>query len=366
LLQRQIEPEEELESLEPELYEQLGDDFLLPKRICEAVPQIGWPGLEARVQSLRGSGQPLPQSVRSFFEPRFGRDFGGVRVHVDARATEAARLVDARAFTLGQDIVFRAGQYQPETMAGQRLLAHELTHVVQQARRDIPARSADLVVQRVTGGEIVGHAESIRRNQLLATFYDNGKGGALGTIVSNTKWPGGMHKSELQSAAISMKLPWVRKMFRRNWKSMGLRFALAWYAYSRVRKYDTSTLSKFPIGSRFIFYNRNKCNLFVFDAFWNAGKHYYLSNRHYPAPPHVSGTWGKENGLTRIPNTADNPIKRGDLFVEVDKTGVSDHVGLVRQVRNRWWFQTMEWYGALTPRWLQYPDPRKKREVYRV
>ena len=70
--------------------------------------------------------------MRTFFEPRFERDFSQVRVHADAHAAESAQAVQALAYTVGSDIVFGAGQYAPATTAGQRLLAHELTHVVQQ------------------------------------------------------------------------------------------------------------------------------------------------------------------------------------------------------------------------------------------
>ena len=66
------------------------------------------------------------------FEPRFGYDFSQVRIHTDARAAESARAVNARAYTVGREVVFGAGQYSPGTAAGQRLLAHELTHIVQQ------------------------------------------------------------------------------------------------------------------------------------------------------------------------------------------------------------------------------------------
>lgn len=82
--------------------------------------------------ALAGQGQPLPDRVRSFFEPRFGHDFGRVRVHDDQEADRLAAQHDARAFTINHDIVFARGEYQPMTQAGQRLLAHELTHVVQQ------------------------------------------------------------------------------------------------------------------------------------------------------------------------------------------------------------------------------------------
>lgn len=83
---------------------------------------------------LRSSGQPLDLATRAFMESRFGHDFSQVQVHTDGRAAESAEAVDARAYTVGSNIVFGAGQYQPETLSGRRLLAHELVHAIQQSR----------------------------------------------------------------------------------------------------------------------------------------------------------------------------------------------------------------------------------------
>lgn len=82
---------------------------------------------------LRSSGQPLNSATRAFMEPRFGQNFSQVRVHTDAKAAESAAAVHALAYTVGRDMVFGTGQYAPETKEGQQLLAHELTHVVQQS-----------------------------------------------------------------------------------------------------------------------------------------------------------------------------------------------------------------------------------------
>jgi hypothetical protein len=87
---------------------------------------------------LRAQGRPLDQEARSFYEPRFGRDFSRVRVHTDSSASESARAIDAAAYTLGNQIVFGANRYQPHTSDGRRLLAHELTHVVQQGGAPAP------------------------------------------------------------------------------------------------------------------------------------------------------------------------------------------------------------------------------------
>ncbi len=82
--------------------------------------------------ALNEAGQPLASGVRGFFESRFGHDLSQVRVHADARAEASARTVEARAYTVGEHIVFGRSQYDPASRAGRLLLAHELTHVLQQ------------------------------------------------------------------------------------------------------------------------------------------------------------------------------------------------------------------------------------------
>jgi hypothetical protein len=81
---------------------------------------------------LRSTGYALDPTTRAFMEPRLGHDFGRVRVHTDARAAESAGAVNALAYTVGSDVVFGAGQYQPNTDTGRQLLAHELSHTIQQ------------------------------------------------------------------------------------------------------------------------------------------------------------------------------------------------------------------------------------------
>jgi Domain of unknown function (DUF4157) len=88
------------------------------------------PGIVHEV--LRSPGQPLNSVTRAFMEPRFGHDFGTIRVHTDARAMRSASAVNALAFTVGHHIVFAGDQYAPGTDVGKRLLAHELAHTIQQ------------------------------------------------------------------------------------------------------------------------------------------------------------------------------------------------------------------------------------------
>jgi Domain of unknown function (DUF4157) len=88
----------------------------------------------SRVREVVGSGggSPLDAGTRSFMEERLGQDFSDVRVHTGAQADGSARSINAQAYTAGTDVVFRSGVYAPETDSGRAVLAHELTHVVQQ------------------------------------------------------------------------------------------------------------------------------------------------------------------------------------------------------------------------------------------
>lgn len=92
------------------------------------------PNVEASIQQARGGGQSLPHSLRDKFEPAMGADFSQVRVHTDGDSDQLNRMVQARAFTTGQDVFFRQGAYDPGSHRGQELIAHELTHVMQQNR----------------------------------------------------------------------------------------------------------------------------------------------------------------------------------------------------------------------------------------
>lgn len=88
-------------------------------------------GVADEIKNLQG-GTPLDSSIREFMESRFGHDFGAVRIHTGADASASAKSLGALAYTVGKQIVFQQGMYMPQTHAGQRLIAHELTHVVQQ------------------------------------------------------------------------------------------------------------------------------------------------------------------------------------------------------------------------------------------
>ena len=129
-----------------------------------AASTVGVPTIVHEV--LRSPGQPLDASTRAFMEPRFGRDFSQVRVHNDARSAESARAVNALAYTIGQDIVFGAGQYAPANTASRQLISHELTHVVQQSR--------DAPTPQVSSAGRPSPAVSQIAKYRLARFSDTG------------------------------------------------------------------------------------------------------------------------------------------------------------------------------------------------
>jgi outer membrane protein OmpA-like peptidoglycan-associated protein len=123
LVQRQPIEEEEEETLQT-------------KKVSNQSPPVS-PDLETNIQSSRTGGTPLPESVRAFFEPRFGQDFSQVRMHTDTDAAQMNRDLNARAFTYGKNVYFGAGEFNPGTSTGNRLLAHELTHVIQQRQSNV-------------------------------------------------------------------------------------------------------------------------------------------------------------------------------------------------------------------------------------
>lgn len=90
------------------------------------------PHLENQINCLKNSGKLFPESDRKYFEQVFSHDFNRVHIHTDTKAASLANSISARAFTSGNDIVFNKGEYSPQTMKGKTLLAHELTHVIQQ------------------------------------------------------------------------------------------------------------------------------------------------------------------------------------------------------------------------------------------
>ncbi|MEM0978866.1 MAG: DUF4157 domain-containing protein [Cyanobacteria bacterium P01_H01_bin.58] len=148
-IQREAMPEEDELKMKPlgqsiQREEMLEDDELMQgKSLMQRKPDGGGVAsadLESSIAGARGQGQPLGDDVRGSMEQAFGADFSGVRVHNNSQSHGFNESIQARAFTTGQDIFFRQGEYQPANQSGQELLAHELTHVVQQNGSAVQAK----------------------------------------------------------------------------------------------------------------------------------------------------------------------------------------------------------------------------------
>jgi hypothetical protein len=148
---------------------------------------------------LRSPSQPLDSDTRTFMESRFGHDFSQVRVHSDAKAAESAQVVNALAYTVGRDMVFAADRYRPKMDGGRKLIAHELTHVVQQNRQasqfqprleigktnDATELQAETVAQRVTTAAPLASIDAISTPVLQRQEFQPWPG-AIGTDVPGT------------------------------------------------------------------------------------------------------------------------------------------------------------------------------------
>lgn len=169
-----------------------------------AVPE----GFEVEMQRS-GAGNPLDVGTRSFMESRFGQDFSDVQVHTDTAAAEAAKLINAQAFTTGRDIYFGAGRSQLQTQEGQKLLAHELTHVVQQrsgataremakpvfgSSADVLEQEAEAVANQVVAGQ------SISPEQISVTGATSVQRYSLGEFIEDVEGAA----STVSEAAVSV------------------------------------------------------------------------------------------------------------------------------------------------------------------
>lgn len=209
------------------LEEEPEEDVLQAQEAPGETPQV-MPEIEKRIDALRGSGEPLPPSERTFFESRFGSDFANVRTHAGSEAADLAKCVHARAFTLGQSVIFGQGEYRPGTEIGRRLMAHELTHVVQQnglegaidssESRKLRAHELAHVVQHKGGatGEVIIQRRRVPESAGLAASVPAGALGlgsartGLARVLSRA-WGGltAAQKTAVRTAASGLGLTWT-------------------------------------------------------------------------------------------------------------------------------------------------------------
>jgi Domain of unknown function (DUF4157) len=136
------------------------------------------PDFDAALRRSRAGGQPLPETIKATMQPAFGSDLSGVRIHSDDGADRLSGRLRARAFTTGRDIFFRRGQYQPATRRGQELIAHELTHVMQQGGSD-----ASGAIQCALGVELECSDLEIRPKPFNAKKGDLIQGGYMWKMI---------------------------------------------------------------------------------------------------------------------------------------------------------------------------------------
>jgi Domain of unknown function (DUF4157) len=169
LIRRQVESEEKDNEVEIQMkplssvgavqdqpIEEEKEEKLQAKELPGRTPVVA-PQIQGRINALRGSGQPLPESLRAFYEPRFGMNLSRTRIHTGRVAAEITNSLNARAFTLGWDIMFASGQYSPESFDGRKLLAHELTHTFQQNLSQQKSGAVADVVQRLENEPAFGY-----------------------------------------------------------------------------------------------------------------------------------------------------------------------------------------------------------------
>jgi hypothetical protein len=167
---------------------------------------------------LRSPGQPLDLSARGIMESRLGHDFSRVRMHTDAKAAQSARAVSAQAYTVGSNVVFESGQYAPQNAAGSSLLAHELTHVIQQSHastsrnslsiapaNDSAEREADAAASLASRGSNTGKVKSASRGVALQRQTKPGSSVYQETVGPTTSPQPGVTEASVERTEIGDK-----------------------------------------------------------------------------------------------------------------------------------------------------------------
>ena len=135
--------------------------------------------IEDGIKSSKGGGESMDDATQNFMENRFGNDFSNVRIHTGSQAIQMSRELNAQAFTVGNDIYFNQGKYNPDTHSGKHLLAHELTHTIQQGNQNIQRK---VEFRDVGRGEASGFG---RRNDIIQRLNDVSTGATYSLDASN-------------------------------------------------------------------------------------------------------------------------------------------------------------------------------------
>jgi hypothetical protein len=199
------------------------EEMLQAKSHSNSESECAFSEISQQIEMLKGNGETLSPVTNQFMSNSFGNDFSGVHIHTDSNALQMNQKLGARAFTVGNDIYFNEGQYNPNSVEGKHLLAHELTHVVQQNGYIERMIQCDRVGDRETERE----AERGRRRRDTEGGRDRGRrsGGDLDsdwagrailgrwltgmgdwTIINNPSWTAYMMASDLLRSQLSARL----------------------------------------------------------------------------------------------------------------------------------------------------------------
>ncbi|MEH2079374.1 MAG: DUF4157 domain-containing protein [Nostoc sp.] len=202
-LQREVLPEDESE--------------LQMKSMVQRQAGMGAaPDLEASINQARGGGVAMADNIRQPMEQAFGADFSRVKVHTDGQSDQLNRSIQARAFTTGQDVFFRQGEYNPGSRGGQELLAHELTHVVQQngdaVHQRVPTtRVQEQTIQRVPADLTVPQRVTLRRAFNRAIYLCDRVISANDLVLAPIVDRYGMRPVQSRLNAIKLDFRWIRQ-----------------------------------------------------------------------------------------------------------------------------------------------------------
>ena len=234
------------------------DKKKIRKKGDSATPAVN-SGFESQLSASQSGGQPLSADTRQFMEPRFGADFSGVRVHADAPAVQMSQSIGAQAFAYQNHVYFNEGKYSPGTSSGQHLLAHELTHVVQQGaavQRKPLISSASPAVQRLFGLDVAGTIDGWLANlpgwRLLTVLAGYNPvlqrevprsttnliegfltlGGPIGVLLFNKLRTEGIVGRmadwiDAQVAALGISYAYIRGLFSQAWDDMGITLGIS-------------------------------------------------------------------------------------------------------------------------------------------
>lgn len=211
------------------------------------------PDLESAINSKRGSGQPLEEGLQRSMGQAMGADFSGVRVHTDSQSDQLNQSIQARAFTTGQDVFFQKGAYQPKSQVGQELIAHELTHVIQQnstvQRHPSITSSGKEIVQRALERkdaiDLVQQYQRTLGNTQITGEVEINKKSARGSAIQEFK----RLEQDSNKSKVKVKDPITLKQFKNMLEAAPPRKGERTSVSNKIEKAWVGTLTELDTGS---------------------------------------------------------------------------------------------------------------------